>query len=216
MNYKMYVCNRCHKDFPTGTQFKKHNQRKTTCKPPSHFCSLCRKGFSSKRTLRVHKDKCMQKPGTSTEIDERIKTLKKKLDDFFAQLPGNFVNTLNKLELLLYDEEPHNTVCEIWNTFINTRRYANLQEIEISLTQQTERPSESWRNTQQSYLQLINRIGITLLSNTNLEKVFRSKSSSYLHESLEINYAKNAKTDGLLKYVWKNTVFRFTQAVGNR
>ena len=55
----------------------------------------------------------MQKPGTSTEIDERIKTLKKKLDDFFSQLPGNFVNTLNKLELLMYDEEPHNTVCEI-------------------------------------------------------------------------------------------------------
>ena len=55
----------------------------------------------------------MQKPGTSTEVDERIKTLKKKLDDFFLQLPGNFVYTLGKLELLLNYEEAQNTVCEI-------------------------------------------------------------------------------------------------------
>ena len=61
----------------------------------------------------MHENKCMQKSGTSTEIDNRIKILKKKLDEFFSQLPGNFVHTLGKLELLLNVGEPHNTVCEL-------------------------------------------------------------------------------------------------------
>ena len=55
----------------------------------------------------------MQKPGTSTETDERIKTLQKKHDDFFLQLPGNFVNTLDKLDVLMKFGEPHNTVSEL-------------------------------------------------------------------------------------------------------
>ena len=97
--------------FKTKNNFKKHNERKTLCKPPTHFCSLCRKGYSSRRTLHGHKRKCSQRPGVSLAIDQKVEVLTKKLKTFLNQLDGDFESKLQGLEELLEDNKV--VICDV-------------------------------------------------------------------------------------------------------
>ena len=101
----MYACNKCDKDFSSNSALQRHYRKKRPCKPLSHFCSICKKGSVSRRSLLIHKRKCAKREDASLVIDEQVKVLKKKLNAFLSQLNGDFESKLQELEKVLNDNE---------------------------------------------------------------------------------------------------------------
>ena len=100
----MFICMKCGKSFPCMSRFKVHNSRKVSCRPPSHFCSMCSSGLVSRRSLWSHKKRCRNRPQASIETEARIQSLKKKIDVFFEHLSSDFTTKLNELEKIFDDE----------------------------------------------------------------------------------------------------------------
>src|SRR5687767_8151639 len=82
------ICERCGKSFTKPDDFRRHQNRKTKCdlldptqKP--HACELCKKRFSSQKTLLVHiKATCARKKNTNQEayirvLEQQIRDMKK-------------------------------------------------------------------------------------------------------------------------------------------
>ena len=55
-------CSNCGKIFKTILQLRQHEKRKTPCRPPTHHCSKCAKGFASYHSMWQHKQRCEKKP----------------------------------------------------------------------------------------------------------------------------------------------------------
>ena len=110
--FTMYCCVKCNKTFRTRTEFKSHNERKIPCRPATHFCSMCRKGLASRRSLRLHKKRCRNSEGSS-EIEAKIQGLRKIVNEFFEHLSGDFTHKLHELEKIFIQDsntnEPENT-----------------------------------------------------------------------------------------------------------
>ena len=105
----MYCCVKCDKTFSSGSKFKAHNSRKVPCRPTTHFCSMCRKGLVSRRSLCAHKKRCRENSEGSIDTEVRIQNLKKKVDDFFEHLSGDFIIKLNEMEKIFDDKLRSNT-----------------------------------------------------------------------------------------------------------
>ena len=99
----MYSCEECRKVFRTRYRLKKHSQRKNPCRKPTHFCSMCYKGTSSRRSLYQHKKRCEKKIGDSTN-EERLQSLKKIVCHFFEHLSEDFKAKLQDLESVFEEE----------------------------------------------------------------------------------------------------------------
>ena len=105
----MYCCVKCDKTFSSGSKFKAHNSRKVPCRPTTHFCSMCRKGLVSRRSLCAHKKRCRENSEGSIDTEVRIQNLKKKVDDFFEHLSGDFIIKLSEMEKIFDDKLRSNT-----------------------------------------------------------------------------------------------------------
>ena len=105
----MYCCVKCDKTFSSGSKFKAHNSRKVPCRPTTHFCSMCKKGLVSRRSLCAHKKRCRENSEGSIDTEVRIQNLKKKVDDFFEHLSGDFIIKLNEMEKIFDDKLRSNT-----------------------------------------------------------------------------------------------------------
>ena len=55
---KMYLCECCGKSFKFLSKLREHNNRQTPCRPATHHCSPCGKGFSGYQSLWKHKQRC--------------------------------------------------------------------------------------------------------------------------------------------------------------
>ena len=97
-SFIMYCCVKCDKTFSSGSKFKAHNSRKVPCRPTTHFCSMCKKGLVSRRSLCAHKKRCRENSEGSIDTEVRIQNLKKKVDDFFEHLSGDFIIKLSEME----------------------------------------------------------------------------------------------------------------------
>ena len=51
-------CNTCGKSFKCLSKLGEHNNRQIPCRPASHHCSSCNRGFSSYQSLWKHQKKC--------------------------------------------------------------------------------------------------------------------------------------------------------------
>ena len=100
----MYECTQCCRLFKTKTKLKSHGLRKTPCKTPTHYCGICRKGLSSLKTLWSHKAICKKRPDVDLSTEEKIKSLKEKVNQFLQQLPKNFPEKLDQLDKLFPEE----------------------------------------------------------------------------------------------------------------
>ena len=107
----MYACNKCEKAYSSNRALQRHYRKKRPCKPLSHFCSICKKGSVSRRSLLIHKRKCAKREDASLVIDEQVKLLKKKLNAFLSQLNGDFESKLQELEKVLNDDKLPN--CDV-------------------------------------------------------------------------------------------------------
>ena len=105
----MYCCVKCDKTFSSGSKFKAHNSGKVPCRPTTHFCSMCRKGLVSRRSLCAHKKRCRENSEGSIDTEVRIQNLKKKVDDFFEHLSGDFIIKLSEMEKIFDDKLRSNT-----------------------------------------------------------------------------------------------------------
>ena len=54
-------CSNCGKIFKTILRLRQHENRKTPCRPPTHHCSKCAKGFAGYHSLWQHKQRCEEK-----------------------------------------------------------------------------------------------------------------------------------------------------------
>ena len=109
----MHQCNYCDRLFKTKTKLKTHKSRKTPCKHPTHFCSMCKRGMSSYRTLWAHKRVCKKRPGVSIETEEKIQRLRTKINIFLNQLTDNFTDKLDELDKLFIDTNEFGMKVEI-------------------------------------------------------------------------------------------------------
>ena len=105
----MYCCVKCDKTFSSGSKFKAHNSRKVPCRPTTHFCSMCKKGLVSRWSLCAHKKRCRENSEGSIDTEVRIQNLKKKVDDFFEHLSGDFIIKLSEMEKIFDDKLRSNT-----------------------------------------------------------------------------------------------------------
>ena len=96
----MYTCDQCQRSFKTRTKLKYHKKRKTVCRLPTHYCSMCREGLTSKRTLLAHKRLCKKRPEVNIAMEKQVQLLKVKINDFLERLDGDFQHKLNGLEAI--------------------------------------------------------------------------------------------------------------------
>ena len=104
-------CDKCKKFLKTKKTFKRHSERKSSCKVPTYFCSMCKRGMSSYRTLWEHKKKCKKQPESSVETEEKIKLLRKKVNLFLNRLNGDFSDKLEELDRLFAEEDGNEKDC---------------------------------------------------------------------------------------------------------
>ena len=123
----MFGCNKCGKMFKTKTKLKAHQLRMRPCKIPEYYCVLCKKGLGSYRTMWEHRQRCIERPGTSFREQERLCRIKKRVNKFFSTLSSDFPVMLEELEKLFppnveseeslkgsvpYDEDHTEVSCE--------------------------------------------------------------------------------------------------------
>ena len=51
-------CTQCGRRFKTLSRLRRHENRETPCRPPTHYCSRCGKGFVSGHSLWNHRQRC--------------------------------------------------------------------------------------------------------------------------------------------------------------
>ena len=51
-------CNRCGKSFKIASKLERHNNRQNSCRPASHRCDGCSKGYASYQSLWKHRRIC--------------------------------------------------------------------------------------------------------------------------------------------------------------
>ena len=128
----MYCCVKCDKTFTTGSKFKSHNERKIPCRPSTHFCSMCRKGFASRRSVRLHKKRCRNNTEASIEIEAKIQRLRKVVNEFFEHLSGDFAHNLNELEKLFVIQDSDTDVYEPENIDTNCYNQHHLEQSSVN------------------------------------------------------------------------------------
>ena len=100
----MFRCTKCSRNFESKSRLVQHTSRARPCRPPTHFCVMCKKGLASYRTLWEHKKYCINRPGCAVENEERVRSMKKKLLEFFRMChKDDFLDKLNALEALFPD-----------------------------------------------------------------------------------------------------------------
>ena len=95
----MFSCEQCQRLFKTRTKLKYHKKRKTVCKMATHYCSMCREGLTSKRTLLAHKRLC-RKRSTNIAIEIQVQMLRMQVNEFLDRLDGDFQQKLNELQAM--------------------------------------------------------------------------------------------------------------------
>ena len=72
IDFKMQ-CERCEKSFKTIFKLHEHTyNRKTPCRPATHHCFVCTKGFASYQSLWNHKRRCKGKFANLSTVDSII------------------------------------------------------------------------------------------------------------------------------------------------
>ena len=64
----MYTCKQCKKKFQSVSKFEEHRRRLNPCRPATHFCDLCEKGFASTKSLWNHKQLCRKRQETTSTV----------------------------------------------------------------------------------------------------------------------------------------------------
>ena len=54
----------CNKSFLRAVELRRHERRKTPCKPPTHWCPSCGKGYASRKSLWNHQRRSRTRPAT--------------------------------------------------------------------------------------------------------------------------------------------------------
>ena len=62
-----------------------------------------------RRSLCAHKKRCRENSEGSIDTEVRIQNLKKKVDDFFEHLSGDFIIKLSEMEKIFDDKLRSNT-----------------------------------------------------------------------------------------------------------
>ena len=60
----MHTCSSCRKTFDNWSKLERHANARTPCRPPTHHCDRCNRGFARYQTLWKHKEVCPRQPAT--------------------------------------------------------------------------------------------------------------------------------------------------------